>query len=125
MYGTSIDDLARGVQEVAQGFDASMLEGHDAQHVMEVAAVAERTLAHVKALAAKRVQDTYAFRRDGYKSAAHQLARTSGVTVAAARDAIETVEKLEKLPVVSAAARRGELSVPKTSAIADAATMNP
>src|SRR4051794_34163280 len=119
MYGSGIDELARRLEEFAQCFDASALDGDQAKHVMEVAGVAERMLAHVKAVAAKRVQDTCAFRRDGYKSAAHQLARMSGVTVAAALNTVETAEKLENLPLVSAAARRGELSGPQTAAIAD------
>ena len=57
--------------------------------------------------------------RDGDRSAAHHLARTTGTTVGDAADAIGAARRLEQLPEAAAAARRGELSAAQVSAIAD------
>ena len=47
------------------------------------------------------------------------------MSVGQAMQAIETGRRLRDLPATSAAARRGELSVQQTAAIADAATADP
>ncbi len=69
--------------------------------------------------------DTDLWRRDGDRSAAHHLARTTGTTVGAAADALAVGRRLDQLPDTAAAARRGELSPSQVSAIADAAGADP
>jgi len=66
-------------------FDADLLEGADAAAVVKVAAAIENMAASVKAEAARRVEATHAHRRDGHRSAAHQLAHESGIGVGRAK----------------------------------------
>jgi len=106
-------------------FDAALVSASDASLVVDHAAAIEKTAATIKALAAARLAETDVWRRAGDRTAAHHLARTTGTTVGAAADAINTARRLEQLPRAAAAARRGELSPSQASAIADAAGADP
>ena len=121
----TLDELEVGVRVYAQDFDPSTLDGPAALHAMRQWSKIEKLAAAAKARAAKRVEDTNAFRRDGHRSAAHQLASETGTSVREAERAVDTARKLEQLPAVSDAARNGELSPAQTSAIAKAASADP
>ena len=60
-------------------------------------------------LAARRVQDAVSWKRDGHRSAAHWLAASTGVSVAAASRSLQTARELE------AYRRRRRRSVPVSS----------
>lgn len=109
----------------AARFDASLLSAADAAAAVDAAGALERMAAAVKGLAAVRVADAGLWREAGARTAAHQLARTTGTSVGQAADAIETARRLERLPAVSTAARSGVLSVQQASAVADAAAADP
>jgi Domain of unknown function (DUF222) len=81
--------------------------------------------ATVKSHAAARVAETEAWKRDGDRSAAHQLARTTGTTVGQAREALDSARRLQDRPATDAAARRGELSAQQVAVITDAAAADP
>ena len=81
--------------------------------------------ATVKSLAAARLAETGSWRVEGDRSAAHQLARRTGTSVVQAASAIDTARRLESLPAIASAARRGELSAEQACAIADAAGSDP
>ena len=78
--------------------------------VLEDAAAIEKMAAADKAFTAARYADTEIWRRDGDRSAAHQLARITGVGVGAAIDTLETARRLYNLPVPSREALAGRLS---------------
>jgi hypothetical protein len=82
-------------------------------------------LATVKALAAKRAADAKLWKRDGDRSPAHNLARTTGTSVGEARAALALAEKLTDLPELSDAARSGQVSPKQAAPIADAAAADP
>src|SRR5438034_1732959 len=81
--------------------------------------------ASIKADAARRVAATSAHRRDGHRSAAHQLAHASGIGVGKAKQQLDTAERLKALPATAEAQRQGKLSPEKAAAVADAATVDP
>ena len=81
--------------------------------------------ATVEALAAARVAETALWKRAGDRSAAHQLARSTGTSVGQAKDALDAARRLRDLPATEAAARRGELSAQQVTAITDAAGTDP
>jgi hypothetical protein len=120
-----LSELRSAMSNYATRFDPARVSVHDAVNVVEDAAAIEKMAATVKSLAAARVADTEIWRRDGDRSAAHQLARTTGTSIGAARDAIESARRLQDLPATEAAARRGELSAQQVAVIADAATASP
>ena len=92
-------------------FDADLLEGADAAAVVKVAAAIENMAASVKAEAARRVGATHAHRRDGHRSAAHQLAHESGIGVGRAKQQVATADPLAEGRLLEHAERRslGEL----------------
>ncbi|HEX2274440.1 MAG TPA: hypothetical protein VHG90_11265, partial [Acidimicrobiales bacterium] len=59
------------------------------------------------------------------RSAATDLARSTGSTVGQAAESLTTARRLEHLGVLDAAARAGELSSQQTAAVADAASADP
>ncbi|MGH9231661.1 MAG: hypothetical protein ACRD07_23565, partial [Acidimicrobiales bacterium] len=85
----------------------------------------ERGAAAAKTLLAERVEQSRAWAKEGDRSAAEHLARTSGSSLGAARAGLETSKKLRQLPATEAAGRRGELSRAQAETIADAAAANP
>ena len=109
----------------AASFDASVLSAADARLARDHAAAIEAMAATVKALAAARVAEGGRWKRDGQRSAAHELAAATGTTVAEARDTLELGRRLVSQPEVSEAARRGELSAAQSRVIADAAGADP
>ena len=120
-----MNGVREAVSRFAAGFDPALISAADAERIVTDAAAAENMLATVKALAAARVAETELWRRRGDASAAHHLARTSGTSVAKARQALEAAGRLSTLPAVAAAARRGELSPAQLAPITDAASRTP
>jgi hypothetical protein len=120
-----LGELREAMGDYAARFDAALLTASDAALAVEEASAIEKMAATVKALAAARVARTDLWRRRGDRSAAHELARTTGTSVGQAAQALETAKRLEALPTTAAAARRGELSAQQTAAITDAAGADP
>lgn len=118
-------DVRARMAAVAGAFDGAVLDAASAARAVEQAAAIESMAATVKAIAAKRVADTAGWRREGDRTPAHHLARTTGTTVGEARELLDTAARLEHLPAVEAAARRGDLSPRQAAVIADAATAAP
>lgn len=111
--------------EYATRFDSARASAHDAARVVEDAAAIKNMAATVEAMAAARLAETGMWKRDGDREAAHQLARTTGTSVGAAREALESAQRLQGLPATEAAARRGELSARQVAVITDAAAADP
>jgi hypothetical protein len=120
-----LTELREGLSEYATRFDAALLSPRDAARVVDDASAIEKMAATVKALAAARVADTEVWREGGDRSPAHQIARTTGVSVAQAQDTLAAARRLDDQPEISDAARRGELSTQQVSVISDAAAANP
>jgi hypothetical protein len=121
--------LARSLREAvgrfALAFDAALVTVADADAVVREMAAIESMAAVVKAKAAARSAASDAWRREGDRSAAHRLARTTGTTVSAAQDALATAKRLDDLPATDEAARRGDLSREQVTAVAEASSVNP
>ncbi len=109
----------------AASFDASLLSAEQASLAVAEAAALEAMTATVKGLAAARAAQLAVWKDAGDRSAASHLARTTGTSVSQASEALETARRLEKLPVLAAAARAGALSASQAAAVADAASVDP
>src|SRR5437764_10713345 len=120
-----LSELAAGMRAFADGFDAALLLGSEASHVVTLASTIENIAASVKAAAAVRAEDCGAWSRSGARSPAHHLAQITGSTVGAAMGAMETARRLEKLPETKKAADAGKLSPQQAEAIAAAASADP
>lgn len=120
-----LSELRDAMGVYAARFDPARLTASDATRVLEDAATIEKMAATVKSLAAARVAETDQWRRQGDRSPAHHLARSTGTPVGQARDALEAAQRLQELAAVDAAARRGELSAQQVAVITDAAAADP
>lgn len=117
-----LGELRASMRRYAAAFDASLLSAADAGVVVEVAGAIEAMAAVVKGLAGLRSAEGDAWKAAGDRSAAHHLARRTGMSVGAAAESLATAGRLSALPALSSAARAGELSAPQVAAVAAAAT---
>jgi hypothetical protein len=77
----SLSNVRSAMSEYATGFDPDRVSAADAARIVEDAAAIKNMAATVEALAAARVAETELWKRDGDRSAAHQLARTTGTSI--------------------------------------------
>ena len=113
------------LEGVARDLEPGLLDGADAAALVEVVARGEHLCSALKALFARRVEETGAYRDGGYRSAGHWLASKTGVTVGAAVGALQTAQSLDELPATASAFRAGELSETQARQITGAAIEDP
>jgi hypothetical protein len=118
-------ELQGAVLGYARDFDAARLSARDAARVIERVSVMKNALGGIEAMAAARVAETKVWAESGDRSAAHHLARTTGVSVAQASETLRTAERLARAPATEEALRSGTLSLQQASAITDAVVVNP
>jgi hypothetical protein len=115
----------KALKESVAEAEPAILEGKSAVKMMELYAEAERVAAAGKALMAKRVADSGAWRAGGEPSAAHFLAAKTGVPVGRAVNLLETASRLAELPHTERALKAGKLSETQAAEIASAAAAAP
>jgi hypothetical protein len=118
---SAVDDL----KATARALDPLCVDGGDAAALFEIVSEGERVCAAMKALMARRVDETGAWRKDGHRSAAHWVAEATGETVGAAARSLETARALDALPDTDAAFRAGTLSETQAAEIVSAAGCDP
>jgi hypothetical protein len=121
MFGRVREELS----ELAGRFDPALLDPRAAAVELDHMTAIKNMAAAMEAGLAARVAETGIWREAGDRSAAEALARRTGVRVRDAQVTIETGRRLGELPETAGAARRGELSAQQTTAIADAASVDP
>jgi hypothetical protein len=121
----SLAELEGALRRYATGFDVAVLSGEQASAVVRLAAGVEKMAAVLKGMAAARAAEVGAWKGSGQQCAGAELARVTGTSVAAATETLELAGRLQSLPVVAGAARRGELSASQASVISAAAEVNP
>ncbi len=116
-----VDSLGSALAELRP----ECLDGPGATRLVDVLAKAESMCAAGKAIVARRVEETNAWRREGFRSAAHWVAAHTGESVGQAVNTLETARRLEELPATEEAFRAGKLSETQTREIASAAAAAP
>jgi len=122
---TAVRDAISVLGVAARELDADGLRGPDAAALLEHVVQGERSLAAIKTLLAKRVDETGAFRSSGHRSAADWLAATTGSTFTAAANTLAIGASLDTLPEVAEALRGGELSEAQATIVVDTARRVP
>jgi Domain of unknown function (DUF222) len=84
-----------------------------------------RQVAAAKLLVARRVDDSLAWKREGFASAAEYLAAHGGTSIGSARKELDTSKALPDLPTTRGALIDGTLSTDQGVLIAEAAKVNP
>jgi hypothetical protein len=98
------------LKATAHALDPICVDSGDAAALFQIVSEGERVCAAMKALMARRVDETGAWRKGGHRSAAHWVAEATGETVGAAARILETARALDVLPDTDAAFRAGQLS---------------
>src|SRR5687767_14909740 len=109
----------------ARRLEPGCFTGPEAVRLVAQFGEAERLAGVCKTLLAARVAETNQWRRDGDRSPEVWLARQSGSTVGAAKDALATVERLKSQPKTEAAVRSGRLSAAQAALVSEAAAVDP
>ncbi len=110
---------------VARTLEPGTLDGPTAKRVVIAAAEIERRACVIKALAAKRLDDTNHWKHSGARSPEKFIADTTGGTVAEAAATVALGAQLDTLVGLNDAARSGKLSPAAAKLIGDAASADP
>jgi hypothetical protein len=110
-------DAARAAARVA---DPDALDGPGAERLLEAGTAIKRAGETLELLAARRLQQTNAGRREGDRTQADYVARKTGTTRREAESTLRTARRLDPLSVTADAMRAGELSAQQAEAITDA-----
>jgi hypothetical protein len=113
------------LKATARALDPACIDGHDAAALFDAVSEGERVCGAMKALLARRIDETKVWREAGHRSAAHWVADATGETVGAACRALETAWALGALPETDAAFRAGRLSPTQAAEITSAAGTDP
>jgi Domain of unknown function (DUF222) len=104
--------------------DPDAVSASTARELWAVLDRSERLCAAGKTLLARRLGQTHRPEQAGARSAAEELARRSGTSTGAARDALDTSARLPEQPGVEGALRRGEVSLTQAAVISAAVAAN-
>jgi hypothetical protein len=113
------------LKSTARALDPACIDGHDAAALFDAVSEGERVCGAMKALLARRIEETKVWREAGHRSAAHWVAEATGETVGTAARTLETARALEQLPETNAAFRSGRLSPTQAAEITSAAGADP
>ena len=104
--------------------DPDAVSGSTAGELWAVLDRSERLCAAGKTLLARRLAQTHRPETAGAKTAIEDLARRSGTSTGAAKDALDTSARLLEQPGVAGALRRGEVSLAQAAVISAAVAAN-
>ncbi|HMG27487.1 MAG TPA: DUF222 domain-containing protein, partial [Acidimicrobiia bacterium] len=124
MFG-KVRSAVDALKAAARALDPACIDGHDAAALFDAVSEGERVCGAMKALLARRVEETKVWRESGHRRAAHWVAEATGETVGAASRTLDTARALDGLPETDAAFRAGRLSSTQASEIASAAGADP
>ncbi len=128
MIAVLLDTLTRISRELRSALadlDPERLDGADAARLLDVFADLEKLASGGKLLAARRVESSNVWRRDGHRSAAAHLAQATGTALGPAIATLEAARHLGSLPATDEALRNGKLSETQVKEIANAAIVHP
>jgi hypothetical protein len=91
----SLLSAAASFREILAGFDPHLLSGSDCARVAEDLAVTEKACAAARLLASARAVTAGAHRDRGFRDGTAWLSQQSGTTGTAARQALETADRLD------------------------------
>ena len=121
----ALDAAIATIETVVRDFEPGCLDARGAVRAVERFARLRHLGEAGSALAAKRVDETRAYRESGAQSAATWLATKTGVAVGTADRALAVVDALDELPATNEAFRAGRISEVQAHEITGAARKDP
>ena len=125
MMYSNLQRIASKLRQEVGEFEPERVSGPDAARLLEAFAAIEKLATAGKLLAARRVESSNVWRRDGHRSAADMMARKTGTGLGSAINSLQTARQLGSLPATEDALRDGRLSEAQTREIAGAAIHKP
>ncbi len=132
VYGRGMEGRARhlgdiecALSELVAEFDPDAVPLGEAPVLWEQFDRVERLAASAKILLARRVDEAGAWKRNGYRSAAEQMAVKAGSSVSSAQALLDTSKQVAGQPKTAQAMRRGTLSAAKAKLVSSAAKAAP
>ncbi|MGA7419992.1 MAG: DUF222 domain-containing protein [Acidimicrobiales bacterium] len=125
MMYSNLQRIASKLRKEVGEFEPERVSGPDAARLLEAFATIEKLAAAGKLLAARRVESSNVWRKDGHRSAADMMARKTGTGLGSAINSLQTARQLGSLPGTEDALRDGRLSEAQTREIAGAAIHKP
>jgi 5-methylcytosine-specific restriction endonuclease McrA len=125
MMYSDLQRIASKLRQQLSGFEPERTSGPDAARLLEAFVAIEKLAAAGKLLAARRVESSNVWRKDGHRSAADMMARQTGTGLGSAINTLQTARQLGSLPGTEDALREGRLSEAQTREIAGAAIHKP
>jgi hypothetical protein len=120
-----LEDVIQLLESIVSAFEPALVDSAQAARLVETFTKGERLCSAGRALAARRVQITNAWKAEGFRSAAEWLAAKTKSSQAAANDTLNTADQIQSLPATRQALVSGEISVEQATAISSAATVDP
>ncbi|HEY2563556.1 MAG TPA: HNH endonuclease signature motif containing protein [Acidimicrobiales bacterium] len=125
MSADSLSEAIALLESFVADFEPGCYSGDHAAVLVERFSLGEHLCATGKALAAKRAAETELHRRDGHRSAAEWLARTTGESLGHAAGSLQLADQMEDHPGLGDALRSGELSHARAHKVADVLKLDP
>ena len=113
------------LKRFVKSFEPDLYSGEDAEKLVRVLSEAKHFCTSGVMLAARRIEQTHAHKREGHKTAGAHLANLTGESVGSAASILDTAKSVEAHPAISEALRSGKLSHEKARQIASAADARP
>ena len=121
----TLDELLNGLRAVVRALDGSSVAAADAARLVDQFSEIERLAVAGRTLAARRVQETKAWRSSGSPSIVAWMAEHSRASYRHAAATINMAMRLEQLPATKDALVSGDLSERQASEISAAAELDP
>ncbi len=125
MISRALKRVAEDLRSALSNLEPERLSGPDAATLLELFAEIEKLAAGGKLLAARRVESSNVWRRQGHRSAAAHVAEATGSGLGPAITALEAARQLGSLPATDEAIRDGRLSETQVKEITSAAILQP
>ena len=125
MFARALDTAETRLDEVLAKLEPEVLDSRDAQALVERFASLERKAAAGKALVARRVAASGAWRSSGERTAANWMARATGTSVGQAWVCLRLPRRSRSCPPWIESFRAGKLSEVQAKEVASAASASP
>ncbi len=125
MTSETLRQVADDLRSTVAALEPERLSGPDAAKLLELFAEIEKLAVAGRLLAARRVESSNVWRRQGHRSAAAHVAEATGSGLGQAITALEAARQLGTLPATDEAMREGRLSEDQVKEITSAATHQP
>ena len=120
-----VERLRDELDELVSSVDADALDGPRARRLYDAATEIEQRAGALRLLVTGRLEECNAWKKDGDRTPANFVARTTGTTVRQAVESLQTARRLDPHGGVADALRAGEVTAAQAAPIAEAVSADP